>query len=102
MSSYTDLADQVIAQGTLRIESNVTISSLRRGLQKALDEINISRDIMEQPTYNGRFAIKELELPNTVEITYTTEAPARNGAFAPKLQFKILEDTDDGATTSES
>lgn len=95
---------------TLTIEINVSVSALRKGLRKALNNLNASRGLLELdllPDYVTVDVIREAtsEQPSKlVKIALVDELPEKDNRFVSKFQFSVVnpEDVtnDNNSTTS--
>lgn len=90
MNEYTELASMLIGQPDveLKLELNVAESSLRRGLNTAIKELEGVRAIMKLPDLTGKIVIRSSKEPNIFFIKYAS------GSDTPKVRFTILPHTD--------
>jgi len=70
---------------TITVKVNVALSSLRRGMNKALQDYNDSQMMLEFPTESRSISINTVKT-NTYNISLVDSAKATH----TKLQFKLL------------
>lgn len=105
MADYADLVQQVINNKQLTIVSPVTYTSLRRGINRVIKQINEAAEILDDPSYKFKGEISaKLEFKTPVGyrylLTHHPEGRELPDCFKSKFEFSVVEPTD--ANTSGS
>lgn len=100
MAKYHELVEYVMERGELTITAPVTYTSIRRGINKVIREVNSDAEILGTPTFEGDIVIKELcrdGLLYTYKLTYMPQGRELPDCFKPRFDFEIVtpeENTD--------
>jgi hypothetical protein len=105
MADYADLVQAVMQSKTLTIVSPVTYTSLRRGINRVIKQINEAAEILDDSSYKfqGEISAKmEYKTPLGYRylLTYHPEGRELPDCFKSKFEFRVVEPTD--ANTSGS
>lgn len=100
MSDYESVVLAALEQGSITIETPVTYSSMRRGVNKVIEIINGSAELMEDPTarLQGEIAVKLVrkgKTGNVFTITHYPEGRPLPECFKPRFTFKIVGDSNE-------
>lgn len=104
MAKYHELVEYVMERGVLTITAPVTYSSIRRGINKVIDEVNKDAEILETPTFAGDIVIKELRregLLYTYKLTYMPQGRELPDCFKPRFEFEIVTPEENSNATEE-
>lgn len=99
MADYTDLVQQVINKTKITIVSHVTYTSIRRGINRVIKNINEAAEILEDDSYKfkGEISVK-LEYKTPVGyryiLTHHPEGRELPSCFQSKFDFSIVEPED--------
>jgi hypothetical protein len=103
MSNYESVVEAVLTKGSITIKTTVSYSSLRRGINKVIEAINDSAELMEQEEskLKGDITIKLLsqsKIAKTYEIVYYPEGRPLPDCFQSKFEFNIVEESDENSS----
>ena len=103
MADYADLVQQVLNKTTITICTPVGMSSLRRGINKVIDQINQAADIFDDESlkFKGGISVKPLGEDTTGKLYLLTHYPDGRPlpeCFKPKFNFKVVEVQDADAS----
>lgn len=110
MSLYVELVSLVLERGNVKITAPVTYSSIRRGVNLVIHNLNVEAEFMDMEKFQGVIAIKELPeeeskqaggvIERTFELTYYPDGREVPDCFKPKFQFKLVGESNEDAPTS--
>jgi hypothetical protein len=103
MADYADLVQQVLNKTTITICTPVGMSSLRRGINKVIGQINEAADIFEDGSlkFKGDISVKPLgenAAGKLYLLTYYPDGRPLPECFKPKFNFKVVEVQDADAS----
>jgi hypothetical protein len=108
MADYADLVQQVINKTTITICTPVGMSSLRRGINKVIKNINEAADIFEDDSlkFKGDVSVKPIGTNAAGKLyilTYYPDGRPLPECFKSKFNFEVVEvqDADPSRTVGE-
>lgn len=93
MAKYHELVEYVMDRGELTITAPVTYTSIRRGINRVIKEVNADAEILDTPKFEGDIVIKELRregLLYTYKLTYMPQGRELPDCFKPRFDFEII------------
>lgn len=90
---YQELFNYLVENRKVTVHVNVSVSSLRKGLNKAKDIHNMNMQVLEEPTENRTITITAND-DGTVTLELVTKEEVGH-RFSPKFSFKIVEEDGD-------
>lgn len=105
MADYATLVEKVLERSKLRITTPVCYSSIRRGINKVIEQINNNAEILEDDTYKFRGEIsialeQETSAGKVYLLTYHPNGRELPDCFKPKFEFNIVESEDENTSGS--
>lgn len=99
MADYGDLVEQVMQKGSVTIVTSVTYSSLRRGINRVIQQVNLASEFEDLGVEKFKGEISAAPVPHKglgkkFKLTYYPNGRELPECFKPKFTFSIVEDSE--------